>query len=160
MIKYAGIALVCISVSAYGAYLSSNLRNLSKVQQEIIEFLYHIQSGIRYGNSSLEMLYESFTSPLLEQYGFMKYLRDRREVCETVRDTLFILQNDEQNKITEFLSQLGKSHFSEKELNLCSSCLEFFREKQRSTAKENETKALLYKKIGLIVSLLCAILLI
>lgn len=160
MIKLIGILLLCSSVSAYGAYLSSEVTKGAKQRNEITEFIKHIHNGIKYERMPLDKIYALYSSVQLEKCGFLEGIRRKMPEDALIDDTLFLLCDDEKQMLKHLLSQLGKSHFSEREQNLLSSCLDFFTEKQQKMQKETAAKSLLYKKLGLIVSLLCAIILI
>ena len=126
------------------------------MRDEFSDFIKHVESCIRYGGTSLERIYCSYSSPLLDKYGFTMGLRNGY-TKDLVKNTLFLLSESEQAKADEFLKSLGKSRYREKETELCSYFCNMFEDMAKKLLKEDETKILLYKKLGLIAALMTAV---
>ena len=160
MIKYIGIIIFCSAVSAYGAYLSHGISHALKIREELLSFIKHIENSIRYTNAPLYSIYASFTSNLLEKCGFTQVLKKESISEKDIDESLYMLSDDEKSLIYEMLQNLGKSHYTEKELSLISGCKAAFEEKSSRRQNDDKVRVLLYKKLGLIAALISAIILI
>lgn len=126
------------------------------MREEFSDFIRYIESSIKYGGISLERIYSSYSSPLLDKYGFTVALR-KGYTEDLVKNTLFLLSESERTKADEFLRSLGKSRYREKETEHCVCFCAMFEDKAKKLRKEDETKILLYKKLGLIAALMTAV---
>ena len=78
-------------MSALGAYLSSQIKCSTAVRGELIEFIYYIYNGIKYGGTSLEQLYSQYSSVLLDKYGLISSLRENKDIYLTAENSLYML---------------------------------------------------------------------
>ena len=157
MIKYIGIILLCSAISGLGAYLSNATKNSLLTRDELIDFIRHINSGIKYGGTELPGIYSTYSSDILGKCGFIQGLLQNKSISLVVDESLYMLKSDEREKTKEFFSKLGKSHLCEKEMLLCASFIDYLTQAQQKSQKEDTAKALVYKKLGIIASLICAI---
>ena len=123
---------------------------------EFLDFMRQVENGIKYGGMSLEKIFGSYSSPLLDKKGFTAALRLGNHPG-IVSSTLPMLSENEKTMAEDFLSSLGKSRYRERETELCSGFIALFSEKAKAFQKEDETKILLYKKLGLLAALLTAV---
>lgn len=159
MLKYIGIFLISVSVSAYGAVLSRQLKDALAIRKEITVLLKSIEHGIKYGSKPISEILSGCTLHNLRKCGFIDALADNS--IEFATETyLGILTQDERKKICDFFNNLGRSSYREKELEYCKGFIEYFENCERSSEKEVAAKAVLYSKIGIICGILAAIILI
>ncbi|MBQ8759472.1 MAG: stage III sporulation protein AB [Clostridia bacterium] len=157
MLKYAGIFILASSLSAYGAHLSSSLKANYILRKEILQLLRDLERSIRYANTPIIEVIRSCRLPALMKSGFCDTFNgcDNAEIA--INSTLFCLSEKDREMLCAFFKRFGKSVYGEYELKNCNSLIEYFEKNLAESEKEVNTKSLLYKKIGLIVGILSAI---
>ncbi len=157
MLKVMGIVLVASSVSVYGVMCSQRIKDSAKIREEICSFIGEIERGISFGRRRLCEIISGISSPLLAKSGFLQAINNQDDCKHAVNTYLSQLTDDEKNKLIYFLSNIGKSPFSEKEILLCKEYRLYFEEKTEIAKKDAAVKAELYKKIGIICAIGCGV---
>ena len=160
MIKYAGIIAISCAISIFGAVKASDIKQRSEIRREILRFLSHIESEIKYGASPLSEIYFSFKSDLFDKCGFTNALKQGCLYSELIYNTLSDLSSEEKSKLSEFFSKIGTSYSRDEEISLCRYYISVFESFYETNEKSDKAKAVLYKKLGIICALLTAIILI
>ena len=161
MIKIFGIAVLSISLSLYGVLLSIKISTKTKIRREIIELIYAIKNGIKYGNLSLKEILSTFSSPELKKCGFEEKLSQNGEA--TLYDVLTSvplgLSEKENELIFSFARECGKSTFCEEEIKNCERYITLLEALDKHLSVDESTKKLIYAKLGILAGVLSCILL-
>lgn len=157
MLKYIGILILSLSVSAYGALLSKNLCDTHELRKEICSLIKNIEHGIRYGSKPTAEIISACKLKNLEKSGFITALLSGENEGAVIQSHLKMLTDEEKERLTSFFTNLGKSSYRESELDFCREYLEYFENFEKVSEKEVKEKSLLYKKIGIICGILTAI---
>ncbi len=139
MIKLLGIFLISSSTAIYGNLLLQKYKTRIKQRDEILLLLAHIKSGVKYSSHSLKDLYKSFDFAFLnkpleldEQEAVkIKCIFQNLEKGKSISDELQLLENAE----CQLKATFDKSNEIDK------------------------NKAVLYRKLSIIVSITLAIIL-
>lgn len=157
MLKYIGIFILSLSVSAYGAVLSKQMKDTHELRSEITTLLRNIEHGIKYGSKPLSDILAECNLQRLGKSGFIYSLISEQNIKEAIDASLNGLTKEEKHKLYNFFTSIGKSTNSERELVLCRSYIEDFEAFEKKSLQEISTKATLYKKIGIICGIMAAI---
>lgn len=157
MLKYIGILILACSISAYGTFLSSSLKATYNLRKDIIQLLKDIERSIKYGNVPIIEAIKSCKHPNLQKSGFCNIFSGCENAEFAINSTLYSLSEKDKEMLSNFFSRLGKSAYGEYELKNCRFFIEYFEKTQADSEKEITSKSLLYKKIGLIIGILSAI---
>ena len=157
MIKILGLILVSGAVSAYGAYLSSQIRTANILRTEISDFLKHLYNGVKYTATSRERLFSGFSAKNLEKCGFLNILRLKNFSKQDFDESLYLLTAEEKNRLYDFFTNFGRSGFCDKEALFCLEYREYFDDRIKSLKNQDDIRSVLYKKLGIIAALLTAI---
>lgn len=162
MIKYVGIILVSGALSMYGSLIANKVLNTGKQRRAIIELLYCIKNGVAFGKVPLENIFASFESPILEKCGFLVLLKSKYPdaLVKACNCENLCLPHDEKNLLCSFASECGKSAFYENEALLCQRYIEIFEQKEKALHTEETNKAHLYSRLGILLGLVLALMLI
>lgn len=160
IIKYIGLLLICISASAYGAKMSEAVKLSYKTKVEITEFLKAIERGIKYGGVPIQNILKGYTSPMLEKCGLLNSLRHGETKKEKFEEQLSVLGASDKAKLYEFISHIGKSTNSGKELIICRECINYFENSVCYSEKDAREKSVLFRKLGVVSGILIVIILI
>lgn len=158
MLKTAGVILISASLALYGVFRSHRIMDRSHLLQEICLFIRNVEQGIRFGGKNLQTILASGSFPILNRAGFTKAAENSLYRSEAAR-LLTELNDEEKDNLSSFLINIGKSHYCEKEINLCRMHLAYFEETAEKAAAECRTKASLYRKLGIISAVCCAVIL-
>lgn len=159
-IKYLGILAISCAISVFGAIKASEIKHKSEARKEILHFLMHVETGIKYGSSSLAEIYDSFKSDLLDKCGFTNIIRQGPPYTFSVEGSFSELSKEENSYLSEFFTKIGKSYSREEEIKLCRYYISVFELFYEESKKNDKSKAVLYRKLGIICALLAAIILI
>lgn len=160
MLKYAGIFAIASAIAAFGAIKASSIKQKSEIRKEIIRFISHIESCINFGTAPLCDIYCSFNSELFEKCGFKKLIASGFINQASIKNALSELSKDEIYTLSEFFSNIGTSFSRQEEIRLCKYYLSAFETFYEENIKTDNSKASLYKKLGIICALMTAIILI
>lgn len=157
MLKYIGIAILSSSVSVYGAILAKQLKDTHALRSEVVELLKSIELGIKYGSKPIRDILVECNLTNIKKSGLITSLISGQSARDAIENSLKALTTTEKNKLCEFFESIGKSTYSENELIICRSYIEFFENSIKMSGREISLKAMLYKKIGIICGILAAI---
>ena len=160
MLNFLGIIFLCSSVCCLGVILGEKQKNASKLTEEILDLAGNITRNIKYEKKPLYYIYTTYSSPMLENRGFLQDLRQGNNIEQSVNNNLYELTKAQREDIISFFNGIGKSTHSKNELEKCNLYLEIFKEQNAAVQKEAKTKSLLYKKLGIIFAIMLAIILI
>ena len=157
MLKYIGVFILSASISAYGSFLSSSIKGSCSLRKEVLQLLKDIERAIKYGNGQIIEIVRNCKSPYLTKCGFCTSIYNTTNAETAIATTLSALSEKDMEMLTDYFSKLGKTAFTELELKNCTYYIDYFEKTQNEYEKEVETKSLLYKKLGLIIGILTAI---
>lgn len=157
MFKYIGIFILSASISAYGALKASTLKTELGARAEIILLLRSIERCIQYGGNSLESTIKNCPCHKLKKLGVLDELSNFESTSDLPENSLLFLSENDKKEFVSFFLTLGKSAKSEIELKKCRYLINYFESTQKDSEKNTETKANLYRKIGLITGIMAAI---
>ena len=158
IIKILGLSLISISLTLLGNNLSVEARKRHAAKEEMLNLMKEIERGIKYGNTPIEKTVEHFNfSVSNNEYTLETTATEKLQAL--INNATFEKDNDRE-KLRCFFEKIGKSASSEKELLLCREYIEYFDEAIKKSAVECSKKVYLYKKMGLMASILSVIILI
>lgn len=160
MLKFSAIALISSSVALFGAYKADTTRKKPKAREEILQFLRFTKSEIKFGSVPVKNILSSFCTKSHSFSSLLSDLKSGKSAKSCVDEHLFVLEKDEREKFTQFLTNLGKSHFAQKEIDLCDGCIDFFSQKISASSPQDLSRASLYSKLGIVAGIAVAIILI
>lgn len=155
MFKYLGIAMISCSISMYGAYLSNKISMRSKFRSEMIDFIDGIEMSLKYDKKTLFDIYSSIPKKYISDSGFYDALISGG--FENWLKTCDILCDIEKDKLSDFFASIGKSKTADGGISLCQSTKAILIGILDKSEQEDKSKCFLYKKLGLICSLVSAI---
>ena len=157
MIKIIGILILSSSISVYGTLCSSALKEAIRLRYEIIQLLNSIQNGIRYGSVPIDRIINDRKFPLIEKSNFYDLYNSGGNMQDIIGECFKSLSKEDKDMLLSFFTTIGKTAYSEKEINLCFYYVDYFEKTQAEREKDTASKVLLYKKIGIVSGILCAI---
>jgi len=161
MIRILGIVVFSVSVSLCGFLMSHSLSSKARKRREFIELIYAIKNGIQYGKLSLREIFSSFSGNELKKCGFLKALceNENASIEEVLTDFPTGLTDKENELIFAFAKECGKSTFSEEEIKNCERYVLLLEALDKQLSSEENTKKLVYGKLGILAGILSCILL-
>lgn len=160
MLKLFSIILISSSIALFGAYKADGIRKKPKTREEILQFLRFTKSEIKFGSVPVKGIFSSYCAKNADFARLLEDLQLGKDVSSTVNRHLFVLENDEREKFAFFLSTLGKSHYAQKEIDLCDGCIDFFTAKHSLLSNDELIRSSLYSKLGIVAAIAIAIILI
>ncbi len=161
MIRIFGIALFSVSVSLFGFLMSLRISTKARKRREFIELIHSIKNGILYAKLSLHEIFCLFSATELKKCGFTKALCENENASleEVLIDFPPGLSEKENELIFGFARECGKSTFSEEEIKNCERYSALLEALDKQLTTEENTKKLVYGKLGILAGILSCILL-
>ncbi len=161
MIKYIGIILTSGAISMCGAFASCKIKSTSYQRKGLIELLYAIKSGIEYGGTALEEIYSHFENTALEKCGFIGILRQGQSNAleNALNCTGLLLSDSDKALFFEFAKKCGKGFYAGNEKQLCSRYIALCELLDKKCSADENTKCMLYRRLGILCGLLFAVIL-
>lgn len=157
MLRYFGIIILATSLSAYGSYMASSIKNSYILRCELIQLLKEIERTIKFGNMAVIDVIKNCKLEKLVKCGFCDEFNGGKSAKTVINSTLYQLYQKDREMLIDFFSRAGKTAYGDLELKNCRYFIDYFESTQSQYEKTILSKSLLYKKIGLIIGILTAI---
>ena len=119
-----------------------------------------MQRQLYYTGSTKHDIFRNFSGNALKECGFTDALINSTDIKDAVKNHLSILDKREQDMITEFLSDFGKSKSRQSEWDKCKIFADEYEALLKSSLEQRKNKAGLYRKLGIICAVATAVILI
>ncbi len=149
MLKITGIILICSASAMWGNLLSQKYKRRIALRNELLQFLEHLISGVKYGTATLNELYLTFKAHLLKP----------NMIKSNIFSFLDVLDSKEQKEIICAFNSLGMSKSKDKELMLIERYYTEFENTFKAANQSDKNKSTLYRKLSVITSLILAVIL-
>lgn len=161
MLRYIGIGIFSVCISLIGFHMSFKADKEMRTRRELIELISSIQSGIRYGALSLTEICRNFPACELKKCGFYDELikSSHPDLKNALMKSHAIISNEAAELFCSFADNCGKSTFSEEEIKNCDKYISLFEQLDKKLSEKENTKKLLYSKLGILAGILSCILL-
>lgn len=161
MLKLTGILVFSVCISLMGFYMSSRSESSTRLRREFIELIYSIRNGIQYGKLSLEEIYRSFPAHELKKCGFYDSLTNsyQPDLKKTLEKSGIKLSKAETELLLSFAAECGKSTFAEEEIKTCERYITLLEQLDKDMSEKENTRRLIYGKLGILAGILSCILL-
>lgn len=161
MLKLTGILIFSVCISLTGLYMSSKVRRQTQTRREFIKLIYSIKNGIKYGQLSLYEIYCAFPARELKKCSFYDFLtKDCNTNFKSALDNSEIkLSQKELELLQAFADECGKSTYSEEEIRNCERYISLLEQLDKELSESENTKILIYGKLGILAGILSCILL-
>ncbi len=157
MLKYAGITLLSASIAVFGLIKSSEIKKALAIRKDVIGLLYAIENALQFGGKTKDCIFKSFNCNTNELKAFLASMLDGQNVHEYVKVHLCSLTDEDKKLLSDFFINFGKSTKCESELESLRHFIAEFERIGKQTEKEQQGKILLYRKLGIIIALLAAV---
>ena len=157
MLKYAGITLLSASIAVFGLIKSSEIKKALTIRKDVMGLLYAMGNALQFGGKSKEGIFKSFNCRTNELKTFLSSMLDGQNEHESVKVHLCSLTDEDKKLLSDFFTNFGKSTKRESELESLRHFNAEFERIGKQAEKEQLGKILLYRKLGIIIALLAAI---
>lgn len=161
IVKLAGITVAAAAISVYGAYRAAQITGRRRLRAELDDAVRVIREGIVYGAAPLAEILATVETPLLDAYGFGRLLKSGGgdAFADALRSLRGVIDGETYALYALFAEKLGKGMHTESEEALCSRLLLKRERDEVKIEADEDGKALLYKRLGLLAGLAAALVL-
>ena len=148
-IRICGIILIGCAISLFGVSKGESARKKVKYEKEYMRLLKHIESSVKYTSKPISQIISDFNSSFIDC--------DELQILPKTKDGH--IQNEHQKQLKNLFENLGKAYTRTRAESLCKIAVEAAENKVEKITKDELTKSVLYKKLGIIFGILTAIIL-
>ena len=159
MTKLIGILFIALATGACGFEYASMLKYRLRSLEAILSLIESLASKITAFLTPTGEFFDTYSDKLLEECGFLGYLREGKSFSDAVRlcaDALYLNDGDI-SLLCEFADGLGAIS-AEQEIKRCNYYKNKFAERLSEAKAELPLRSRLYKSIGFMSALLAAVL--
>ena len=159
MIKLAGIILVSGAISLASSHKASLIKNNIRIRKELYEFVLHIKGCIETSSTELSEIYRTYTSETLQKTGFLQILSeaDGNSFEYALKNSSLFLPGALFSIYLNLAGILGKSRSGKTEAENLSRYLAEIEKEEEKLIKSDESKIVLYRKLGILAGILAAL---
>lgn len=162
MLKLAGILLVSAAISMAGCYKAGRIKYNMNTRKELYELVLHLKNCIESSSMELSEIFRTCTGENLLKSGFIQKLQNSGE--STFSDALKTTELNLPEQLFEIYLKLsktiGKSRSAKTETETISRFLTEIENAEKKLAQNDESRIVLYKKLGVLTGILAALILI
>ena len=159
MLKYAGIVLVCISIAVFGVVKSEEIKKALALRKSVTELLCSIENAVSGAGKSKFDIYRDFAENSGKLSAFLEDLSSGESEKICVEKHLGSLSENDRRMLADFFSDFGKYKDCESQVKMCRYFIKKYDRAGLDNEKEQRNKILLYRKLGIIIALATAVIL-
>ena len=159
MLKYAGIVLVCISIAVFGVVKSEEIKKALALRKSVTELLCSIENAVSGAGKSKFDIYRDFAENSGKLSAFLEDLSSGESEKICVEKHLGSLSENDRRMLADSFSDFGKYKDCESQVKMCRYFIKEYDRAGLDNEKEQRNKILLYRKLGIIIALATAVIL-
>ena len=162
MLKLAGIILVSAAISFAGFHKALKIKDGIRTRRALLEFVLYVKRNIEASSSELSEIYKSYHDEALQKTGFLQILtsQDGNTLEYALKDSALQLPDSLSEIYLNLSRTLGKSRSAKTETENLARYICAIEAEEAKLIKNDETKLMLYRKLGLLSGILAALILI